>query len=132
SLAEGLLPRSVTARFTVSALPPIPFASAIRGALDYPYGCAEQTASKGYAALQLDEATVAMLGIRDVDAGKRRQYVEGALGRLASLQQGNGHFSMWGEGSYVNPLLTPYVVEFLLDARRSEEHTSELQSRENL
>ncbi len=119
SLAEGLLPRSVTARFTVSALPPIPFASAIRGALDYPYGCAEQTASKGYAALQLDEATVAMLGIRDVDAGKRRQYVEGALGRLASLQQGNGHFSMWGEGSYVNPLLTPYVVEFLLDAREA-------------
>jgi len=117
SLAQGLLPGSVAARFSASALPPIPFASAIRGALDYPYGCAEQTTSKGYAALQLDEATVAMLGIRDVDLQRRRQYVEGALGRLASMQQANGHFSMWGDGSYVNPLLTPYVVEFLLDAR---------------
>ena len=119
SLADGLLPGSVTARFTVSALPPIPFASAIRGALDYPYGCAEQTASRGYAALQLDEATVQMLGIRNVDAARRQQVVEGALGRLASLQVGSGHFSMWGDSSYVNPLLTPYIVEFLLDAREA-------------
>jgi len=117
SLASGLMPGSVTAQFGVSALPPIPFASAIRGALDYPYGCAEQTTSKGYAALQLDEATAKMLGIEGVDAAKRRQYVEGAFGRLASMQVGNGHFSMWGDDGYVNPGLTPYIVEFLLDAR---------------
>ena len=117
SLASGLMPGSVVAQFTVSALPPIPFASAIRGALNYPYGCAEQTTSKGYAALQLDEATAKMLGIKDVDASKRRQYVEGAFGRLASMQIGSGHFSMWGNDGYVNPGLTPYIVEFLLDAR---------------
>nr|MBP6796649.1 alpha-2-macroglobulin family protein [Luteimonas sp.] len=117
SLASGLMPGSVTAQFGVSALPPIPFASAIRGALDYPYGCAEQTTSKGYAALQLDEATAKMLGIEGVDAAKRRQYVEGAFGRLASMQVGSGHFSMWGDDGYVNPGLTPYIVEFLLDAR---------------
>ena len=116
-LASGLMPGSVTARFSVSALPPIPFASAIRGALDYPYGCAEQTASKGYAALQLDQATADMLGLRDVDASRRRQYVEGAFGRLASMQVSTGHFSMWGSDGYVNPGLTPYIVEFLLDAR---------------
>src|SRR3546814_3363676 len=26
-------------------------------------------------------------------------------------------FSMWGNDSYVSPNLTPYIVEFLLDAR---------------
>ncbi len=119
SEAQGLMAGSVLAQFTVSALPPIPFASAIRGALDYPYGCAEQTTSKGYAALQLDEATAAMLGIRDVDASKRRQYVEGAFGRLASMQVRSGHFSMWGSDGDVNPALTPYIVEFLLDAREA-------------
>ncbi len=117
SVAQGLMAGSVRAQFTVSALPPIPFASAIRGALDYPYGCAEQTTSKGYAALQLDEATAAMLGLRDVDASRRRQYVEGAFGRLAAMQVRSGHFSMWGSDGYVNPALTPYIVEFLLDAR---------------
>src|SRR3546814_4265171 len=117
---------------TVSAIPPIPFASALQGALNYPYGCAEQTASKGYAALELDPATAKMLGATGMDADKRQARMEGALGRLASMQVSSGHFSMWGNDSYVSPNLTPYIVEFLLDARdggfRSEEHTSELQS----
>ena len=115
--ADGLMPGSVTARMTVSALPPIPFASALKGALEYPYGCAEQTTSKGYAALELDEATAKMLGIDGLDAKKRRERMEGAFGRLASMQVSNGHFSMWGDDDHVNPGLTPYIAEFLLDAR---------------
>ncbi|MBC7988323.1 MAG: alpha-2-macroglobulin family protein, partial [Luteimonas sp.] len=115
--ADGLMPGSVTARMTVSALPPIPFASALQGALDYPYGCAEQTTSKGYAALILDPATAKMLGAKGIDANSRRQRMEGAFGRLASMQVSSGHFSMWGDDGYVNAALTPYIVEFLLDAR---------------
>lgn len=115
--ADGLMPGSVTARMTVSALPPIPFASALKGALDYPYGCAEQTTSKGYAALELDDATAKLLGIDGLEAKKRRERMEGAFGRLASMQVANGHFSMWGDDDYVNPGLTPYIAEFLLDAR---------------
>ncbi|WP_425477087.1 alpha-2-macroglobulin family protein [Luteimonas cucumeris] len=116
-LAEGLMPESVSTRITVSALPPIPFASVLKGALEYPYGCAEQTTSKGYAALLLDEPTAKMLGVKGLDASQRRARMEGAFGRLASMQTGNGHFSMWGNDDYVNQGLTPYIVEFLLDAR---------------
>lgn len=118
-LADGLMSESVTARLSVSALPPIPFASALQGALDYPYGCAEQTTSKGFAALELDDATAKMLGVKGLDAKARRTRMEGAFGRLAAMQIGSGHFSMWGSGDYVNPLITPYVVEFLLDAREA-------------
>lgn len=114
---DGLMAESVNARMVVSALPPIPFAAALQGALEYPYGCAEQTTSKGYAALMLDEPTAAMLGVRGLDAGKRRERMEGALGRLASMQVSSGHFSMWGDDDYVNPWLTPYISEFLLDAK---------------
>ncbi|MDG2524891.1 alpha-2-macroglobulin [Stenotrophomonas sp. HITSZ_GD] len=115
--AEGLMSDSVEARMVVSALPPIPFAAALKGALDYPYGCAEQTTSKGYAALMLDEATAKMLGVTGLEAAKRRERMEGALGRLASMQVGSGHFSMWGDDDYTNPWLTPYITEFLLDAK---------------
>lgn len=118
-LADGLMPESVNARLAVSALPPIPFATALQGALEYPYGCAEQTTSKGFAALELDDATAKMLGTTGLDASKRRARMEGAFGRLAAMQIGSGHFSMWGDGDYVNPLITPYVVEFLLDAREA-------------
>jgi uncharacterized protein YfaS (alpha-2-macroglobulin family) len=117
AFADGLMPGSVNARMTVSALPPIPFASAIDGALNYPYGCAEQTTSKGYAALELDPATAKMLGVATLDAQRRRARMEGAFGRLASMQISSGHFSMWGNDDYVNPALTPYIVEFLLDAK---------------
>lgn len=117
ALADGLMQDSVSARMLVSALPPIPFASALEGALRYPYGCAEQTTSKGYAALMLDEATATMLGADGLDAKQRRERMEGAFGRLASMQVANGNFSMWGDDGYVNPALTPYITEFLLDAK---------------
>ena len=115
--AEGLMPGSVSARMLVSAAPPLPIAAALKGALDYPYGCAEQTASKGYAALELDAATATQFGITGLDPAKRRARMEGAFGRLASMQVSSGHFSMWGDDDDVDPALTPYIVEFLLDAR---------------
>lgn len=118
-LVEGLMPGSVKARMVVSALPPIPFAAALENALNYPYGCAEQTTSKGYAALELDRATAQMLGVVGLDDAQRRARMEGAFGRLAALQVSSGHFSMWGDGDYVNQSLTPYVAEFLLDAREA-------------
>ena len=119
SLAEGLMPGSVQAQMSLAAFPPIPFAAALEGALRYPYACAEQTASRGYAALLLDEATAAMLGMEDVDGAMRQRTVEAAFGRLASMQAPNGHFSMWGSSGPTDPMLTPYVAEFLLDAREA-------------
>ena len=117
-IADGLLPGSVRARMQVSALPPIPFGSALKGALDYPYGCAEQTTSKGYAALELDAATARGFGVSGLDAVQRRARMDGAFGRLSAMQVSNGHFSMWGgNDDDVDPLITPYVAEFLLDAR---------------
>ena len=116
-LADGLMAGSVNARLLVSPLPPIPFASALQGALNYPYGCAEQTTSKGYAALILDPATSSLLGTDGLDARARRERMEGAFGRLASMQVANGNFSMWGDDGNVDPWLTPYITEFLLDAR---------------
>ncbi|HHW4680711.1 MAG TPA: alpha-2-macroglobulin family protein, partial [Xylella taiwanensis] len=119
ALAKGLMPDSVNARLSVSAVAPIPFASVLQGAFEYPYGCAEQTASKGYAALWLDDATIKSLGIQGVTPVQRRERLEGALGRLASMQTTNGHFSMWGSNGDVNPVLTPYIAGFLLDAKEA-------------
>lgn len=116
--AEGLMPGSVNVRVAFGAMPPIPFASALEGALRYPYGCAEQTASKGYAALLLDADTAKALGVPGLEAAQRRERMEGAFGRLGAMQAANGHFSAWGQGP-VDRALTPYLAEFLLDAREA-------------
>ncbi|MFI4968983.1 MAG: alpha-2-macroglobulin [Lysobacterales bacterium] len=114
---DGLLADSVTARLTISSLPPLPFASALKDLLQYPYGCIEQTTSKGFGSLLLDEKTAANLHVDGLSPEVRKARVEGAIGRIASMQIPSGHFSMWGGDSYVNEFITPYVVEFLEDAR---------------
>ncbi len=117
SSTAGLIPATVRARLTLSTLPPLPYAAALRGALNYPYGCIEQTTSKGYAALILDGQTAKALGATVLGDAARKAVIEGALGRIASFQASNGHFSFWGGASPVETFATPYVVDFMLDAR---------------
>jgi uncharacterized protein YfaS (alpha-2-macroglobulin family) len=114
---DGLLADSIAARLTVSSLPPLPFATALKDLLKYPYGCVEQTTSKGFGSLLLDEKTAQNLHVEGLPVDQRKARVEGAIGRIASMQTPSGHFSMWGGDSYVSEILTPYVVEFLEDAR---------------
>ncbi len=115
--AAGLMPGTVSARLTLSAVPPIPFARALQELLDYPYGCVEQTVSRGYAALLLDADSARRMGFTGLDPDERRRRMEGTIARLASLQAANGHYSMWGGGDSSVPVLTPYIAEFLLRAR---------------
>ena len=39
------------------------------------------------------------------------------MARIASFQASNGHFSFWGGTSPIETFTTPYVVDFMLDAR---------------
>jgi uncharacterized protein YfaS (alpha-2-macroglobulin family) len=117
SALDGMFADSVTARMTMSSLPPLPFASALSELLKYPYGCVEQTTSKAFGALLLDQATAEKMHVTGLSTEQRKSRIEGAIGRIASMQAGSGHFSMWGGDGGVNTFLTPYVTEFLLDAR---------------
>lgn len=114
--AAPFMDDTVSARVTLSTAPPIPFARVIDDLLKYPYGCAEQTTTRGYAALLLDADTAKRLGFKGLDEESRRKRLEGAFSRLAAMQTNSGHFSFWG-GDEAYPILTPYITEFLLDAR---------------
>lgn len=116
-LLAGLIPDTVRARLSMSTLPPLPYGAALHDMLRYPYGCIEQTTSKGYAALILDSATAKALGVTPMDDAVRKAAVDSAMDRIASFQASNGHFSFWGGTSPIVTFTTPYVVDFLLDAR---------------
>ena len=118
-LASGLLPGSVNARVTLSSMPPIPFGQALDDLLGYPYGCAEQTTTRGYAALLLDADTARRMGFTGLTPDERRKRLEGAFTRLSSMQTSSGHFSFWGGDSEAYPVLTPYISEFLLESREA-------------
>jgi alpha-2-macroglobulin len=115
---QGLLPSSIRSRVSASTRLPLPLGKLLGDLLDYPYGCIEQTTSKGYPYVLLDEAGTKALGMAAIDPEKRRQNAQFAIDRVSSMQLDNGHFSFWpGSNDYSDPLMTPYVVEFLQDAQ---------------
>ena len=117
ALRAGLVPESVVARVTVGTLPPFPFGAAVRGLVGYPYGCIEQTTSRAYPLVGLDDATAQRFGLEPVPAAKRSAMLADAFSRISAMQNENGHFGMWPGDGWVATQLTPYVAELLLDAR---------------
>ncbi|MBD9578734.1 alpha-2-macroglobulin family protein [Pseudomonas sp. PDM23] len=117
SSAQGLVASTLNGQLTLSTLPPLPYRQALEGLRYYPYGCIEQTTSGGYAALVMDKKTVSSLNIDGYSESVRRSTVNRALARIASFQTSSGHFTFWGGSSSIVPYITPYVVDFMLDAR---------------
>lgn len=117
ALLAGLVPDSASARITVGTLPPLPFTAALEGLIEYPYGCAEQTSSRAYPLIWLDDAAAKRFSLPALDLATRQAQLADAFGRIASMQNGSGHFSFWpGEGEAAT-WLTPYIAELMLNAR---------------
>ncbi|HET9484176.1 MAG TPA: alpha-2-macroglobulin, partial [Xanthomonadales bacterium] len=117
ALLEGLVPDSVVSRITVGTLPPFPFGSAVRGLIGYPYGCVEQTTSRAFPLVWMDDATAARFGLEPLAAERRTAMLADAFSRLSAMQAETGHFGMWPGDGWVATQMTPYVAELLLNAR---------------
>ena len=111
---------SSTLSMTLSNKPPINVRSIVKGLLDYPYGCLEQTTSAAYPHVFIDEAGAKAVGLEPRTREQRARVIEGAIGRIAGMQGAAGGYHLWSasEGSY-EAWLTPYVTGFLMDAREA-------------
>jgi uncharacterized protein YfaS (alpha-2-macroglobulin family) len=118
TLADGLWPASTTVDVTLSNKPPIDVRDAVQGLLMYPYGCLEQTTSSAYPLVFIDEAAAAAFGIKGVPRDERARRLEGAFGRIASMQQPQGGFGLWAANNPYEGWLSAYVAGFLQDARK--------------
>lgn len=129
ALRSGLIPETVAQRLAITTLPPLPYGASARSLVAYPYGCLEQTSSKAWALLMLDDEARSRLGIGElsitdpsgarlpVDSARRTAMLDYAVARIASMQTDDGHFAMWPGESQAATQLTPMVAEFLLTAR---------------
>lgn len=116
-LAETLMPKTVDIDLVVSTQPPINVRSAFKYLLNYPYGCLEQTTSTAYPLIYVDKNMARQLEIEPITEEERRKRIEGAFARLSSMQKANGGFGLWDNQSPEEDWLTPYVINFLLDAQ---------------
>ena len=119
NLFEGMMPGSGKALVSVSATPPLPFAASVNGLIGYPYGCIEQTSSKLWPLLWLDEATANKFGLTPLPEAQRRDMIDAGYARLAAMQLESGHFAYWPGEGYAMPQLTPYVADLLLSGQQA-------------
>lgn len=119
ALRAGLVPDSVISRMTLGTLPPLPFASVVKDLIQYPYGCVEQTTSKAFPLVFLDDDTAKRFGVTPLKPEARTEMLNVAFARLASMQTENGHFIYWPGDSYVVTHMTPYVAEMLVAAKEA-------------
>jgi uncharacterized protein YfaS (alpha-2-macroglobulin family) len=116
AMVERFFKASSSVSVTLSNKPPLNVKSLVKGLLDYPYGCVEQTTSAAYPHVFIDEAAAKAYGLAPKTREERARFIEGAIARIASMQGAQGGFTLWGGGAYEG-WLTPYVSGFLADAR---------------
>jgi len=81
---------------------------------DYPYYCSEQIVSQSVPLL-LQNSHPEMRG--SLSNEQVRQQLKGILDVLRSRQNGEGAFGLWSASPQSDPFVTPYVVQYLLEAK---------------
>jgi alpha-2-macroglobulin len=112
-LPQGIVPGFGGLRVDLSSTAMVGLAESGRYLVEYPYGCAEQRASKSLAlmlAADLGEA----FSLPGIDAAKAKTAVQSSLLELGKYQCGDGGFSFWaGDCTSTSPYLTSWVVHVL-------------------
>lgn len=119
------LPTGIDPKFgklTISAASTLAgtFGQGIEYLLQFPYGCAEQTASSLLPNLAVKEiAKLPGLGVgKLVDEKKLQKNVTAGLQALYKYQQSNGGWGLW-ENSETTPYLSSYVLYTLYEAQKA-------------
>lgn len=116
--AQGFVPGTVTREVSVGTMPLTRFAGKLRNLLRYPYGCAEQTASRAFPLIRFGDLARAMAPDA-VDEKGPAFMVQSAIMRLLSMQSGDGGFAFWPGGTRSHPWVSAYVTHFLLEAKQA-------------
>lgn len=117
--AKEFIPETTVFYTQLSTHPPFNARNAIRGLLTYPYGCLEQTTSRAFPLLYVDEEKAKQLKLTPLSWQERNSRLQSAFKRLSGMQLTSGGFGLWNKNSPEEIWLTPYVTDFLLQAREA-------------
>jgi uncharacterized protein YfaS (alpha-2-macroglobulin family) len=110
----GLVPATTSVALSLSTTRGLDAGGLLRALDRYPFGCLEQTVSRAFPLLYMDElATEAGL---EFDEGLHVRQ-QNAINRVLDMQRSNGAFGMWGaQGSEAETWLSIFAVDFLTQA----------------
>jgi uncharacterized protein YfaS (alpha-2-macroglobulin family) len=101
----------------LSSRPEVRFSSSLDYLLRYPYGCVEQTTSKSFPLLYMED----LLSLVEQGTEKKSaaDYVKAGIRRLSLMQTPSGGLSMWPGGDETYPWGTVYASHFLVEAKKA-------------
>ncbi len=117
NFGKSLMKKTVEVALSISPVPPLNIRDAIKNLLQYPYGCLEQTSSRIFPLLFVDESMARNLNLKPMPNSERHKRVEEGFSRLAGMQKANGGFGLWSNNSPEEIWLTPYVAHLVLEAK---------------
>jgi len=117
NVPSGFIKYGQKAVFSASPQYLIKAMGALNYLIEYPYGCAEQTASAVFGLLYFKE-----LGMFTKYYGNRKpgfdQMINAGIDRLEKMQMQDGSFAMWPGGREGSGYITNYVSHLLIEAER--------------
>ena len=113
------LPETLQASVAVSSTLNLNINEHVKKLLNYPYGCLEQTTSRGYPLAFATPAEQQRFNLPHLDDAKRRSMMQQGIDRIISFQKSNGSFGLWSKDSNEEHWLTVYAVDFLLSAKQA-------------
>lgn len=97
----------------VSAIPPINLERHLKYLIGYPYGCIEQTLSKGFPQLYLAD----LVELTEEQKTSIPGQIDATIDRLNQFQNSDGAFTYWPGGSHINHWANSYAGHFLIEAK---------------
>ncbi len=97
---------------TISSLPKLGLSKHMEYLIQYPHGCLEQTTSKCFAQLNLENWMELEADQKDAI----QAYINAGITKIRGLQLSNGGFGYWPGRSYADAWASTYVGHFLISA----------------
>lgn len=117
--APNTLASTLQASLSVSSVVNLHSDEQLKHLLSYPYGCLEQTSSKGYPLTFATPEKQIQFGMIAIDESTRQDMMQKGIERIISLQKNNGSFGLWNKDSQEEHWLSVYATDYLLKAKEA-------------
>ncbi|MFZ1728488.1 MAG: MG2 domain-containing protein [Bacteroidota bacterium] len=111
-------------RLTISPFPAIRFTKQLKALVGYPYGCIEQTVSKAFPQLYLEEV-LKLAAPDEYRMHNPTYFVNEAIRKVESMQLYDGSMAYWPGGSEHSWWGSAYAAHFLLESRKAKYRVSD-------
>ncbi|OSM01578.1 putative Alpha-2-macroglobulin, N-terminal:Alpha-2-macroglobulin, N-terminal 2 [Magnetofaba australis IT-1] len=117
TLLAGLMPGNAELWLQLSPEPILNAREMFRGLVQYPYGCLEQTSSRTFPLLYVDEALAQRYGLKQMSRAERAEQIGKAFERLGGMWRPTGGYGLWSGDSPLEPWLSAYVGDLMQSAK---------------